>query len=386
MTIDVTELQNFALDFLQQRLTNPDVSEQEKVDIALGILKLQSLQPNEVNSSIARNHASGEELSGTLPIPELYTLSESWQTWLIENKLRGVSDQSLVEILTGQGITQETANHVVFALPQEVSFAYIQPQWRSLQQQKLIAELYREKEQTADLDIDYRNQLAIDDFKRHYYQANRPVVLTDLGGDRPWQTAESLAQTFGAHPITPLKFPELSSSANLTTLSERPLPDTVGDYLAIAEPQVYINFDLIELGTEAIANAYATYPRLKTYLNSEIPAENQIFLWLQSTFSAFPLQAKVEDLLIVQLWGESHWHLAAPWQSEFLYGDENWISSIDLEDYNEQRYPLCPEAKFYSLTLTQGQALFIPALWWQQCRAIETSGQLCFRNIRTKFP
>ncbi|OKH18198.1 cupin-like domain-containing protein [[Limnothrix rosea] IAM M-220] len=380
MAKDLKELQKNALDFLQQRLSDPETSAQEKVTIALGILGIKSSDDDDKTMSNAEGTISTPQAPATLPIPALYTLDESWQIWLVENKLRGVSDQSLVEILMGQGMTQETAHNIVFSLPQEVSFSYIQPRWRSLQQYELIAELYREKEQASPETLDVYGQLSKAVFEQNYLRVNRPVILKNLGGDRPWYTQTTLAQAFPEHPVISFDFPELSAPATATKTNATTIT-SLGDYLCTTEPQVYLNFDLIELGAEAIADCYQAYPLLLHYLNCDEPDSNQAFLWLQPTFSPFPLQAKLEDLLMVQVWGESHWSLAAPWQSEFLYSNDNWTSPIDLANYNKQRYPRCAEAKFYELTLTAGQALFVPALWWQQCRAITNSAQLCFRNL-----
>ena len=217
MTTDLKELQAFALDFLQKRLQNPETPPQEKVDIALGLLQLQSASSvSDVTSTMIRAELA-DESTQNLPIPELYRLGESWQMWLVENKLRGVGDQSLVEILIGQGLTKEAANQVVFALPQEVSFAFLEPRWRSHQQQQLIAEAHREKEQFAAGSIDIWPKLSGKEFRQYYFQAHRPVILDNLGGDRPWHTVESFVEKFGGHSISAALFPKVSSWSSLHT-------------------------------------------------------------------------------------------------------------------------------------------------------------------------
>lgn len=383
MATDLKELQAFAVNFLQQQLQDPEIPNQAKVEIALELLKLSTTKAEvDINSQITSGPESLEQSTQNLSIPELYRLSESWQMWLVENKLRGVADEGLVEILQGQGLTAEAANQVVFALPQEVSFAFLEPKWRSLQHRQLIAEVYRDKEKSAQGSIDLWSTLSGTEFRQYYWRTHRPVLLTQLGGDRPWHTTASFSEKFGGHGITATAFPQVSASP---LANENPdlVITTLKEYFAKSEPQVYVNFDVLDLGVEAIANFYHSYPMLKEYLDCDVPDYGQADLWLQSTVSPFTLQAKLEDHWIMQLWGKTQWHIAAPWHSEFLYGNEDWLSSLDLEDYNLDRYPLLAQANFYQLTLQAGQALYLPALWWHQCRATENSAQVHLQNLRT---
>jgi lysine-specific demethylase 8 len=89
---------------------------------------------------------------------------------------------------------------------------------------------------------------------------------------------------------------------------------------------------------------------------------------------------------VVQLWGSSQWHLASPWQSDFLYGDENWSSPVNLDEPPLQRFPKLEQAQIQTFTLNAGEALFVPLLWWHQCRAIAPSGQIICTNFSPREP
>ncbi|MGB2925346.1 MAG: cupin-like domain-containing protein [Limnothrix sp.] len=375
--MSVQDLTEKAFDILQNSLDDESLSPQVRAEIALKILDFNG----------ERNISPPTQLAVTapavnLPIPELYTLSESWQKWLVENKLRSVADQSLVDILIDQGIAEKTAKQIVFALPQEVSFSYIEPRWRSLQNYQLIATQYREQEALHTSEIARKVQVSAADFYQHYYSPHVPIVLSDLGNSQPWQTPATFVESFGDRLITPSPLPPLHpAQPNLEAIAAI-ASQNLRDYLAQSTPPSYVELDLHDWDAQIISEFFQHYSHLAHYLDTTATMPASVSLWLQSTASPFPLQAKLEDSFVVQLWGSSRWHIASPWQSEFLYGDESWVSNIDIDQIDLRRYPLLDQAQFHSVTLNAGEALFMPLLWWQQCRATADSGQIICTNFK----
>lgn len=373
------DLADQALEILKESLNNEQLSPQTRAEIALKILEFNGVEKLGNNGDRPPVNPST-----TLPIPELYTLSEAWQTWLVENKLRGVADQSLVDILISQDIAEKAAKQIVFALPQEVSFAYIYPRWRSLQRYQFIAEQYRHQETLFSGKICRAAQLSHGDFYRNHYAAHVPVILTELGNSKPWHTQTTFKETFGDRPITPIPLPPLYPD---TVTPAAPAPQSLAEYLAEPEQTNYVELDLHEWDTGAIAAFFQHYDQLQTYLDlAEASTAESLYLWLQPTAAPLRLQAKSENILVVQLWGSSQWHLASPWQSDFLYGDENWISPVNLDEPALARFPKLEKAQIQTLTLKAGEALFIPLLWWHQCRAIAPSGQIICTNFASSDP
>ncbi|NJN74299.1 MAG: hypothetical protein HC799_16645 [Limnothrix sp. RL_2_0] len=368
------ELADQALVILRESLNNEQISPQVRAEIALKILDLNGFKALENNG----DRRPDLNLT-TLPIPELYSLSEVWQTWLVENKLRGVSDQSLVDILINQGIAEKAAKQIVFALPQEVSFAYIYPRWRSLQNYQFIAAQYRHQETLTPGKIRRAAQLTPSDFYRNHYAAHVPVLLTELGNAQPWHSQTTFQNKFGDRLISPIPMPPFYPETVTPTAST---PQSLAEYFAQPEPAHYVELDLQEWDTEAIAACLKHYDQLSLYLHrAEPPTTANMQLRLQPATAPLRLQAKSENCFVVQLWGNSQWHLASPWQSEFLYGDENWLSPVNLDEPPLERFPKLEQAQIQTLTLKAGEALFIPLLWWHQCRAIAPSGQIICSNF-----
>lgn len=373
------DLADQALEILRESLNNEQLSPQVRAEIALKILEFNGVEKSGNNGDRPLTNPST-----TLPIPELYSLSEVWQKWLVENKLRGVSDQSLIDILINQDIAEKAAKQIVFALPQEVSFAYIYPQWRSLQRYQFIAEQYRHQEALVSADIRRTAQLTRPDFYRNHYAAHVPVILTELGNSKPWHSQTTFQGTFGDRPITPTPLPPLYPD---TVIPTAPAPQSLTEYLTEPAQTNYVELDLYEWDQGAIAAFFQHYDQLQTYLDlAEASTAESIYLWLQPTAAPLRLQAKSENLLVVQLWGSSQWHLASPWQSDFLYGDENWISPVNLDEPPLQRFPKLEKAQIQTFTLHPGEALFIPLLWWHQCQAIAPSGQMICTNFSSANP
>lgn len=363
------DLADQALEILKESLNNEQLSPQTRAEIALKIL-----ESNGVILSGNNGDRPLVEPPTILPIPELYSLSAAWQTWLVENKLRGVSDQSLIDILINQDIAEKAAKQIVFALPQEVSFAYIYPRWRSLQNYQFIAEQYRHQESLVSSNIHRTTQLSHADFYRNHYAAHVPIILTELGNSEPWHTQTTFQETFGDRPITPVPLPPLYPD---TVTPAAPASQSLTEYLAEPAQTHYVELDLHEWEPEAIAAFFQHYAQLQTYLGgAEALTAESVYLWLQPTAAPLRLQAKSENILVVQLWGSSQWHLASPWQSEFLYGDENWSSPVNLDEPALERFPKLEQAHIQTITLKAGEALFLPMLWWHQCRAIAPSGQI----------
>lgn len=384
--MSLEDLTQKALQILTKTLDNEKLPAALKAEIALKILTLEpdhSLNPHgSAINTTASPVNEAEQPRGLLPVPDLYQLSESWQQWLVENKLREVPDQRLVEILQKQGIDETIAQQMVLALPQEITFAFLYPQWRSLQQNQLITTVYRQQEQNYPHNIVRRGNLSPAEFFQQYFIPHCPVILTELGNTEPWQTAQTLSEQFGDRPV----FPQLTNHrAQPLDHSSQDTIETLNDYLKKQNPEVYLELDLHTWGATILEQFWLHYPLLSNYLDITQPQTANTYLRLQSTLSPLPLQAKQENFLVIQIQGESRWDICSPWQSHLLYADEHLRSDIDLSNPDLNRFPLLKDINPNIIHLQAGEAIFIPALWWSQCRMMQQSIQIIALNFKTQI-
>lgn len=80
------------------------------------------------------------------------------------------------------------------------------------------------------------------------------------------------------------------------------------------------------------------------------------------------------DNILLQIAGSKRVILFPPTDAPFLYlsGDKSKIVDFDQDDL-EQTFPLLSKATRYECTLSPGDALFIPALWFHNTKALDFS-------------
>lgn len=79
------------------------------------------------------------------------------------------------------------------------------------------------------------------------------------------------------------------------------------------------------------------------------------------------------DNILLQVRGRKKIYLFPPTDAEYLYlnGDKSEI--LDLENVDFESYPLMSSAHRYECILEEGDALFIPALWFHNTKALDFS-------------
>ena len=77
---------------------------------------------------------------------------------------------------------------------------------------------------------------------------------------------------------------------------------------------------------------------------------------------------------MLQIKGTKRVTLFPPSDAQYLYlcGDKSEIVDIDQVDI-EKRYPLFAKATRYDCILKEGEAIFIPALWFHNTKALQFS-------------
>lgn len=84
------------------------------------------------------------------------------------------------------------------------------------------------------------------------------------------------------------------------------------------------------------------------------------------------------DNILAQVHGRKRVHLVSPADTAKMYVSQKFdqgttISSVDLENYDQGRFPLFAKAVHHRITLHPGEMLFIPRGWWHHVRSLDKS-------------
>ncbi|WP_179415714.1 cupin-like domain-containing protein [Mucilaginibacter sp. E4BP6] len=112
-------------------------------------------------------------------------------------------------------------------------------------------------------------------------------------------------------------------------------------------------------------------------------------IWIGGGGCITPLHYDTFQNFFIQLSGKKKFTLFSPYDSEILYPDSNpifpYISKVNIENVDHEKYPLFREAKKYELILLPGDLLYLPAYWWHQVASLDVSLSVNFWWRRFEF-
>lgn len=324
-----------------------------------------------------------------MPRKKKAILSQEWQQWIAENKIKGVSDEILIGTLVNEGFELELVETEV---TKASSHPYIAAAYR-------IAEKQRKHEALMDLQttlgllsrsygrIFVEENLSREEFLELYYSKNIPVVINGLMKNWPalnlW-TLDYLKSKFGDEIV------EIQMGRN-----RDPIYEENSDYL-----KQKISFgkyiDMILQGGETndyymtANNHVIENAKMKALLDDiEIFPEflrpdhkaSELFFWLGPAGTITPLHHDRQNIFMAQVMGRKLIKLVAPEQTHLVYNHRTVFSQVDCENPNFERFPLFQKATVITGILNPGQVLFLPNGWWHYVRALDISTTVTFTNF-----
>jgi len=129
-------------------------------------------------------------------------------------------------------------------------------------------------------------------------------------------------------------------------------------------------------------NIFDKFPFLKQDLDLSIftkyTKKNDIFAWIgpEGTVTGFHYDSLHN--LLAQVKGKKLVILISPKDNKNMYVSEKFeygaiSSQIDINNYNEDKFPKFRNAQCYSVILEPGDVIYIPKGWWHYVRSLETS-------------
>jgi hypothetical protein len=305
----------------------------------------------------------------------------------------GAAPEPLVERLTALGLAPAEARRIVDTAQSHPLVAAGRGLALKLRKRDWLLDTIEKHRQlpAQAATIERRAGLSADEFLERYYAANRPVILIGEMADWPalskW-TASYLRETVGSPPIEyqgdrakDERF-EMYKDAH-----RREMPfDAFIDLIMRPETgnDAYMTAYNSARNEAAIAPLHADLGFFDKFLTRESSSPNGM-MWIGPAGTVTSLHHDLTNNLIAQVVGRKRLKIVAAADVGKIYNHHHVFSEIaDLESpgLDLARYPLLRDLRIYDITLSPGEAVFMPIGWWHQVRALDFSITITYTNFR----
>jgi len=318
-------------------------------------------------------------------------LSPAWRAWIAENLLLLVPRKTILETLVAKGIARPLAELEIDAAARSPVLAGAQHVANRARRYALVARLERETAKLASRPhaIERRSHLSRDEFFERYYATGVPVVLTDTFEIWPalarWSPS-SLKERFGsalldittgrdADPATHTHFQEPAVRMRLGDFGDRVL--TAGTTNAL-----YLISGDFDPQSGPLAPLLADLAPGHPYLGDERDGHGMI-LWFGPAGTVTPLHHDTKNVLLCQVFGQKRVILFPRYELPLTGALPNSLyAPIDLR--SREPFPELSHALRKEVTLSPGEALFIPVGCFHQVHALDVSISLGFSSFRAQ--
>lgn len=229
----------------------------------------------------------------------------------------------------------------------------------------------------------------IDTFHEHYLKTSRPVVIR--GGAKHWPAYNKWTPSFFSReygndeiPVSdgigwkPSDKPGYSVNSDFSTIRFSDLIDGLDN-----GSSEYLRFYPIlnqhpELVSDLLVDEICKLGIIKGLMKKMLHA--RIYIGAKGTSTAIH-HAPISNLY-VQIHGEKRWDLYSPVESPLMYPVATRTAYFGGKaDYRDEKYTqdsLFKFARGFSVTLEEGDVLFIPRFWWHAVRNLSTTIALSF--------
>jgi hypothetical protein len=224
-------------------------------------------------------------------------------------------------------------------------------------------------------------------FLSSYYATNRAVFFPQIASQWPavelW-TGDYLIQKCGEITVQVMVGRTSAPVSYQNTASSLMRRCRFGEYVALVESGPSNDHYLVS------RNRFFSNPGARVLLDDvgELPFVNtkaegdDVKLLFGPAHTVTPLHHDDKNNVIVQVRGRKVVRLYPPWVSEYMAQTEPWYAGVE-SDGSECSGRLPQHVKEVRLTLTPGDALFIPVGWWHGVKAEDVSITMAFIDFGT---
>ncbi len=312
-----------------------------------------------------------------------------WIGWIEENRILGIEENQLVDILVKNGFDRGASR-------QQVSRATLETKGSAKVAQKLrkleaVMAVYDElwAHSKGAKAVERRSNLGADEFFRCYYSVNRPVVLQDglrnSSALARWnpdylkaRCGNELVEVMAGRSAD--RDYEINSNSHKTHTQMRDFVDCVKQAGQTNDFYMVANNRSLESGS---MKALLDEVRVLENILAPARAQSRMFLWFGPGGTVTPLHHDAMNILLAQVYGRKTVTLIPSFQTPYVYNHVGVYSAVDCEKPDYSKFPLFKKATQLKVLLEPGQVLFIPVGWWHHVRSMDVSISLSFTNFRT---
>lgn len=319
----------------------------------------------------------------------LTAIPPRWIGWIEENRILGIEEPKLVDILVQNGFDRRVAREQVARASLETRGA--EKVARKLRKLEAMMAVYSDLwvNSKAGKTVERRSNLGPEEFFRSYYSVNRPVVFQDGLKGCPALTRwnpDYLKARCGNEMVEVMsgrsrdRDYEINSNQHKTRTRLHEFVDRIkqagqtNDFYMVAN-----NRSLDSPNMQGLLNEV----RILDNILDAARAPSRMFLWFGPGGTVTPLHHDAMNILLAQVYGRKTVTLIPSFQTPWVYNHIGVYSAVDCEKPDYNKFPLFRKATKLKVLLEPGQVLFIPVGWWHHVRSMDVSISLSFTNFRS---
>ncbi|HXD07141.1 MAG TPA: cupin-like domain-containing protein [Burkholderiaceae bacterium] len=313
--------------------------------------------------------------------PSSPQLDASWQRWIIEQRLRGCTVESMLEVMEGAGHARAPAERAVAELSSHPAYDAAQAVQQRLRKLEAIA-LNLQRLWASDPNyrtVEKRVDVPAEEFAARYVRGCRPVVLT--GHTRDWPamqrwSPEDLKRRFGHLEVEIQSDREADANyeQNKLRLTQRANLGTFVDQVVQggATNDYYLTANNELLRRPEFAPLLADIGSLPPLCDRSQLMQRSSF-WFGPGGTITPLHHDTLMLFHTQVVGRKRWRFVSPLEWSRVYNLRHVFSEVDLERPDPARFPEFQQATVLEVVVEPGETMFLPLGWWHQVSALDVS-------------
>ena len=226
----------------------------------------------------------------------------------------------------------------------------------------------------SNAEVDIVDTISPQAFKRDYIDTNTPLLMRKVTAN--WPAMKKWSFEFFANLSLPKRvFLEMN---NVLQGNGQYEVMEYGDYIRrmadadAVPPKGYLS----------VFRVFSAFPQLMSDVDfsilSQFKVKNTAKGWIGPAGTVTGYHVDWGDNVLAQICGRKEVRLVAPNDTKFMYPskrfDQGTMSSeMDVDNLDEQKYPLFAQATEYRVIIQPGEMLFIPRGWWHHVRSLDKS-------------